>query len=42
MTLEGASWSSLEVSDSTFSEINAPFDGCAPYDSLIATDETKV
>lgn len=34
--------SSLEVFSSHFSSLFSPFDGCAPYDSLIADDETKV
>ena len=35
-------WSSLEVHNSFFRRIKAPFDGCDPYDSLIAIDDSRV
>lgn len=34
--------SSLEVFDSMFDKIKAPFDGCLPYESLIAINTSRV
>ena len=42
VTLDSGSWSSLEVFDSQFLYIVAPFDGCSPYDSLVAIDDSRV
>ena len=43
VTLEdGTRQSSLEVFDSSFKEIKVPADGCLPYESLVAIDQTRV
>ena len=42
MTLDSGKWSSLEVYDSIFRRIKAPFDGCGHYDTLVAIDDSRV
>ena len=42
VTLDSDKWSSLEVYDSQFRQIKAPFDGCGTYESLVADDESQV
>lgn len=42
VTLDSGNRSSLEVFNSEFHRIKAPFDGCGPYESLIAIDDSRV
>lgn len=42
VTLDSGNWSSLEVFDSRFLRVKAPFDSCSPYDSLVAIDDSRV
>jgi len=43
ITLEsGAKQSSLEVYNTVVKNVNAPMDGCAPYNSLTAINQSKV